>query len=73
MRIKGVSICEPDCPDRNAECHGKCEKYLEYHKARKEANEARCKEKEIYRYNDDSVRRTERGYYNRLIRRYRPK
>ena len=22
--------CERDCPDRNAECHGKCRKYLDW-------------------------------------------
>lgn len=27
--------CDPDCPERNSECHGKCERYLKY-RARKD-------------------------------------
>lgn len=34
--------CRPDCPDRNAYCHGKCEKYLAFERQ----NHARLKEKQ---------------------------
>ena len=33
------------CPDRKAECHSKCEKWLEYEKARNEEDARRGKEK----------------------------
>lgn len=38
--------CQINCPDRNAECHGKCEKWLVYEKARNEEYERKGKEKE---------------------------
>lgn len=27
--------CQINCPNRNAECHAKCEKWLEYEKGKK--------------------------------------
>ena len=41
--------CELHCPDRSPECHGKCEKWLEYEKERNKAYIERNKEKEINR------------------------
>lgn len=38
--------CQINCPNRNAECHAKCEKWLEYEKARNEEYERKGKEKE---------------------------
>ncbi len=38
--------CQIKCPDRNAECHAKCEKWLEYERARNEEYERKGKEKE---------------------------
>ena len=36
MADKIQAPCVKDCPDRSAECHAHCEKYLEYEKARNE-------------------------------------
>lgn len=41
--------CTLDCPNRNAECHSKCEKWLKYEKARNEEYKRRGEEKELYR------------------------
>lgn len=38
--------CQKNCPNRNAECHTKCEKWLAYEKARNEEYERKGKEKE---------------------------
>lgn len=35
------------CPDRKAECHSKCEKWLEYEKVRNAEYERTAKEKQI--------------------------
>lgn len=37
--------CDQHCPDRNAECHAHCEKWLIYEKARNEEYIRRGKEK----------------------------
>ena len=37
--------CKIDCPDRSAECHGRCEKWLEYERARNEEYIKRGEEK----------------------------
>ncbi len=71
MRIRGVRICEPDCPNRSPECHGKCEKYLKFHQERRAANEERMKQIEISHFTDLSVKRTQAGYFNSVAR-YRP-
>ena len=73
MRIKGGErICEKDCPNRHAECHGSCEKYLAFHRTRRAENEENVRRKEISYFCNDSVRRTQAGYYNR-VNHYRPK
>ena len=41
--------CTEYCPNRKAECHSKCEKWLEYEKARNEEYKRRGKEKELCR------------------------
>lgn len=41
--------CKRDCPDRKAECHAKCEKWLEYEKARNAEYERVAKIKELNR------------------------
>lgn len=38
--------CQINCPNRTAECHGKCEKWLVYEKVRNEEYERIGKEKE---------------------------
>lgn len=38
--------CQINCPNRNAECHTKCEEWLEYEKARNEEYERKGKKKE---------------------------
>lgn len=37
--------CQKNCPDRNAECHAKCEKWLVYEEERNKEYERRGKEK----------------------------
>ena len=39
--------CTRECPDRKAGCHAKCEKWLEYEKARNAEYERTAKEKQI--------------------------
>jgi|GEM_PF-2936915 len=39
--------CTRECPDRSAECHSKCDKWLEYEKARNAEYERVKKEKQI--------------------------
>lgn len=39
--------CTKECPDRSAECHSKCDKWLEYEKARNAEYERTAKEKQI--------------------------
>lgn len=38
--------CDKNCPDRSAECHSRCEKWLEYEKARNEEYARRAEEKQ---------------------------
>lgn len=40
--------CHPDCPDRNEDCHGKCEKYREFENRNKELREKKQKFNERY-------------------------
>ena len=37
--------CDKKCPDRSAECHSRCGKWLEYEKARNEEYARRAEEK----------------------------
>lgn len=39
--------CDLHCPDRSAECHAHCEKWLEYEKARNEEYKERNRAKEL--------------------------
>lgn len=39
-----------DCPDRTADCHCTCEKYLAYQAERKEIARQRATEREMYGY-----------------------
>ena len=39
--------CTKECPDRSAECHSKCDKWLEYEKARNAEYERTAKKKQI--------------------------
>ena len=38
---KDVPPCKPGCPDRSAECHGSCEAYQAWSRARREKQDAR--------------------------------
>lgn len=38
--------CKIDCPERSAECHARCERWLEYERARGEEYARRRREKE---------------------------
>ena len=38
---KDVPPCKPGCPDRSAECHGSCEAYQAWSRARREKQDAK--------------------------------
>jgi len=48
--------CQKNCPNRNAECHTKCEKWLVYEKARNAEYERIGKEKSKDRVQDEMER-----------------
>ena len=71
MKINGVSVCEPDCPDRQMGCHGKCEKYRAFRNGRLAAHEEKLKQYKITEYSTEAVRRAKEGHSG--MGRYRPK
>ena len=46
---KDVPPCKPGCPDRSAECHGSCEAYQAWSRARREKQDARFADRERHR------------------------
>ena len=46
--------CERDCPRRTAECHARCEPYLEYEEAKQEEYRAREAERNRDAYTADA-------------------
>lgn len=42
-RFSPDNPCPPECPERNAECHAKCRKYLEWRKELDRKNAERRK------------------------------
>ena len=49
--------CERDCPRRTAECHARCEPYLEYEKAKQEEYRTNQAERERNAYTADAEKR----------------
>ena len=50
--------CERDCPRRTAECHARCEPYLEYEEAKQEECRANKAERDRNAYTADAEKRT---------------
>ena len=49
--------CERDCPRRTAECHARCEPYLEYEEAKQEEYRENQAERERNAYTEDAEKR----------------
>ena len=49
--------CERECPRRTAECHAKCDLYLEYEEAKQEEYRANQAERERNAYTADAKKR----------------
>ena len=49
--------CERDCPRRTAECHARCEPYLEYEEAKQEEYRTNQAERERNAYTADAEKR----------------
>ena len=49
--------CERDCPRRTAECHARCEPYLEYEEAKQEEYREREVERSRDAYTADAEKR----------------
>lgn len=48
-----ISVCKPDCPDRNGTCHSTCVKYLEQREKLNERKAVISKEKhDLYEFKD---------------------
>ena len=50
--------CERDCPRRTAECHARCEPYLEYEEEKQEEYRANQAERERNAYTADAEKRS---------------
>lgn len=50
--------CERDCPRRTAECHARCELYLEYEEAKQAEYRANGAERDRNAYTADAEKRS---------------
>lgn len=51
-----------DCPDRTADCHCTCEKYLAYQRERKEIAKKRIEDDVMYAYKKQKYKRLTEKY-----------
>lgn len=56
-----ISVCKPDCPDRNGTCHSTCVKYLEQREKLNERKAVISKEKhDLYEFKDMLIKSKEK-------------